>query len=145
MNGMMIDDLVDTGNIVDKAVTAGKLSAALQDLLPNIVHTGVNDADGTGSMELRVHDANNNFITGRFLMRIWIADAEYSEPDAQTGFGAVIGELMREIEANADYEIITGNDGDVTMDINTATDRTVYVMAEIDGRIYTGSIAITGN
>ena len=38
--------------------------------------------------------------------------------------------------------------GGVTNGAETAAglpDKTVYVMAEIDGRIYTGSVAITGN
>ncbi len=141
-------DRVDTVNVVDEAVDAAKLSAALQDLVPNILLTGADDADGTGTMELQVRDADNNNLSHRFLIRVWIADAEYSEPDAQTNFDVVSGpggEIMREIEANADYDVITSATGFVVMSINTATDRTVYVMAEIDGRIYASTLAITGN
>lgn len=138
-------DRVDTVNIVDNAVDAAKLSAAVQDLVPHIVLTGTDDTDGTGSMQVRVHDANNNNLLHQFLIRVWIADAEYSEPDAQDDFSVGLGEVIREIEADADYEVITGSAGVIDMEIDVATDRTVYVMAEIDGRVYTGSIAITGN
>lgn len=145
--GMMVDDLVDTGNIVDNAITAAKLSAALQDLVPNIALNGSDNTDGTGGMTLQVRDANNNNIAQRFLVRIWIADAEYSEPDAQTDFSVASGEELRELEANADYELITTSSGAAIMDINVTiapdATKTVYVMAELDGRIYTGSVEIT--
>ena len=86
-----------------------------------------------------------NSLTTRANLRVWIADAEYSEPDAQTDFSVTTGEQLREIEANADYEVITDATGLAVMNIDAATDKTVYVMAEIDGRIFTGSVAITGN
>ena len=111
----------------------------------NILLTGTNDTDGTGSMALQVRDAANNALSQRFLIRVWIAAAEFSEPDAQTDFSVSTGEEMRELEANADYEVISDASGVVDMNINLVGDTTIYVMAELDGRIYTGSIAITGN
>ena len=124
---------------------AAGLAAALQDLVPYLALAGTDDADGTGSMDIQVKDAAGNNLEQRFLIRTWIADAEYSEPDAQTDFSVTYGEMLREIEADADYEVLTDSVGAVTMNIDTAADKTVYVMAEIDGRIYTGSVAITGN
>lgn len=127
------------------SVLTGITAASLQDSVPNINLSGTDDADGTGYMELQVRDAGNNSLAQRFLIRVWIADAEYSEPDAQTDFSVTTGEEMRELETDADYEVISDAAGYVKMNIDTATNKTVYVMAEIDGRIYTGSVAITGN
>ncbi len=147
MAGMMVDDRVDTVNIVDNAVDDAKLSAAIQDLVSNILLAGTDNEDGTGSMAIQVRDADNNNLSHRFLICVWIADAEYSEPDAQTDFSVGTGEEMREIEANADYEVITNGAGLVVMNINVTiapdTTKTVYVMADLDGRIYTGTIEIT--
>lgn len=140
-------DRVDTVNIVDEAVDDAKLASALQNLVPNLVLTGTNGEDGTGSMAVQVRDANNNSLSVRLLIRIWIADVEYSEPDAQTDFSVNTGEEMREIEANADYEVITGAAGLVVMNINVTiapdATKTVYVMAELDGRVYAETVEIT--
>ena len=121
------------------------LAEAVQDLMPNLLLTGADDGDGTGTMTIQVRDAADNNLAQRFCVRAWIADAEYSEPDAQTDFSVTTGEQLRELEADADYEAISDANGTLVMDIDTTTDKTVYVMAEVDGRIYTGSVAITGN
>ena len=124
---------------------AAGLASALQDVVPNLNLTGTDDADGTGSMLIQVRDAANNNLEQFFLIRTWIADADMSEPDAQTDFSVTYGEMLREIEADADYEVITNSSGNCTMNIDTAGDKTVYVMAEIDGRICSQGVAITGN
>ena len=121
------------------------LQDVVQDLIPKLSLTGNDDADGTGTMTIQALDAAGNSLAQRFLARVWIADAEYSEPDGQTDFSVTTGEQMREVEADADYEVIADATGQIVMDIDTATDKTVYVMAAIDGRIWTGSVAITGN
>jgi len=145
-----VDDstLEISGDVVrakDGGMTIAKLAAAVQDLMPNLNLTGQNDGDGTGTMTIQARDAANNNLAERFRVRAWIADAQWSEPDAQTDFSVTTGEQLRELEANADYEVISDANGTVVMNIDTAADKTVYVMAEIDGRICTGSVAITGN
>jgi len=139
------DDGSENLRIADGGVTAAKLASAVQDVVPYLALSGTDDTDGTGTMDIQAKDAAGNDLAERFLIRVWIADAEFSEPDAQTDFSVTTGEQMREIEADADYEAIADATGLVTMNIDTAGDKTVYVMAEIDGRIYTGSVAITGN
>lgn len=136
-------DAVETLKIKDANVTVAKLSAALQDMIPNIVITGTDDEDGTGYATLDIEDAAGNALSQRFLVRVWVADAEFSEPDAQTGFTVDTGELMKAIEANADLEVISDEFGQIIMDINTGGAKTVYVMAELDGRVYSGTVTIT--
>jgi hypothetical protein len=111
--------------------------------MPNILLTGTDDGDGTGTMAIQVRDAANNNLAQRFLVRIWIADAEFSEPDPQTDFSVLAGEQMRELEADADYEVITDANGAANMNIDAGGAKTVYVMAEIDGRIYRAQLNIT--
>ena len=122
---------------------AAGVASALQDLIPQISLSGTDDEDGTGTMDIQVQDAAGNDLAQRFLIRTWIADAEFSEPDAQTDYSVTTGEQMRELEANADYEVISDATGLVTMNIDAGGAKTVYVMAELDGRIYSQSLAIT--
>ena len=72
----------------------------------------------------------------RFLIRTWIANADLSEPDAQTNFSVSTGELMNTIEANADLEVITNSVGIAVVSIETSGATTVYIMAETNGKIY---------
>ena len=114
------------------------------DLVPTLSLSGTDDTDGTGSMDIQALDAAGNNLAQRFLARVWIADAAYSEPDPQTGFTVATGEQMRQIEANADLEVISDAAGLISMDIDAGGAKTVHVMAEVDGRIWTASQAITG-
>ena len=125
---------------IDIIVVAG----VQQGLVPVIRLTAQDDADGTGKMALHVQDAAGNDLAGRFRIRTWIGTAAYGAPAAQTDFSVADGTELQEVEANADYEVISDAAGLVDMDI-TAADGTYHVMAEVDGRIYSGSIAITGN
>ena len=100
---------------------------------------------GTGYAAIQVVDAAGNAVAQRFCVRTWISTTEYGAPVAQTDFSVGAGTELREVLANGDYEAISDATGVVEMDANTAVDGTYYVMAEVDGRIYSGSIAITGN
>ena len=142
-------DRVDTVNIVDDAVTAAKLSASLNALISVVGGFSIgDDGDGTASGGFNLRGPDGTTVTERFLCRAWVADAEFSEPDAQTAFTVTTGEQMRVIEANADLEIITDNSGAVAVSIDTgiAPDGTksIWVMVEVNGRVYSsGEIAVT--
>jgi len=145
ISGAEAETLSDGSNADSLHVHAvAGLASAVQDAIPNLNLTGADDGDGTGSCTIQARDAANNNLAQRFLVRTWIADAEYSEPDPQTGYTVTTGELMRQIEANADHEVISDASGTIVMDINAGGAKTVYVMAEVDGRIYSsGAINIT--
>jgi len=121
------------------------LQAAVQDLMPTITLTGADDADGTGTMSIQIKDAAGNALAQRFRVRCWLGTADVGAPVADTDFSVTTGTELGEIVANADYEAISDATGLVVMNINVAVDGTYYVMAEVDGRIYSGSVAITGN
>lgn len=120
------------------------LGALADALVPKLTITGVNDSDGTGSATIQVKDFAGNNNLQRFVIHTWIADAEFSEPDAQTDFSVTTGEQLYEVEANADYEVISDANGVVAMNIDAGGAKSVYVMAQIDGRIWSsGEIEIT--
>lgn len=138
------DDLTDRRGRAFLGLLTGISPATLQDGAPTLTLTGADDGDGTGSVTLQVQDAGGNNLAERCLVRTWIADAEYSEPDAQTDYSVTTGEQHRQIEADADYEVISDATGQVVMNIDAGGAKSVYCMAEIDGRIYSsGEIAIT--
>ena len=144
ISGAEAETLSDGSNADSLHVhAAAGLESAVQDLVPTLSLSGTDDADGTGSMDIQAKDAAGNNLAQRMLARVWIADAAYSEPDAQTGFTVATGELMRQIEAHADHEVISDATGLISMDIDAGGAKTVHVMAAIDGRIWTASIAIT--
>lgn len=129
-------------------VTPAKLSAALQDDIPQLTVVGINGADGTGSFLITVNDANGTTITGEgFLIRAWTsgrAGADLGAPVAvATDFSVAQGTEIDEITADADYRVLTSA-GSIEMDVDDGQDGTLYCMAELDGRVYSGSVAITG-
>ncbi len=121
------------------------LQAAVQDLIPTITITSVDEEDGTATVTIQVKDAAGNNLAERFLVRTWLGGAEYGAPMAQTDFSVDIGTEIREIYATADYEVMSDATGRVVMRVEANPDGTYYVMAEVDGRICSGSVAITGN
>lgn len=78
---------------------------------------------------------------GRTRLRVWVATADYGQPSADGNTVAVTtGTLLRELQAHADYEIISDPSGAaaITLTITGAASR--YVLAEHDGRIFSSGL-----
>lgn len=140
----------DYTSVVDDEVTPAKLSAEVNALISVVGGFTIgDDGDGTASGGFNLRGPDGITVTERFLCRAWVADAEFSEPDAQTSFTVTTGEQMGDpIEAAADLQIITDNSGAVAVSIDTgiAPDGTksIWVMVEVNGRVYSsGEIAVT--
>jgi len=70
-------------------------------------------------------------------LRVWIATSDYGAPNASGNTVAVsTGTTLREITANADYEIITGASGTAAIDVTVSGAASRYIMVETDGRIF---------
>lgn len=123
----------------------GGLQDAVRDLMPTLFLTDTDDGDGTGTMAIQVQDADGNNLAQRFRVRCWLSTGDYGAPVADTDFSVITGTELREITANADYEVISDASGLVLMNIDTVANGNYYVMAEVDGRIYRATITITGN
>jgi len=138
-----LTDSIVAGDLAVGAVLAKNLEAALQAIIPKLSLTGTNDADNTGSVSIQVQNANGLSLSQRFLMRVWISSSDFGNPVAQTDFSVTTGSQQQELTADAYYEVISDSNGVVAMNIDAGSAKTVYVMAEINGRIYSVSIAIT--
>lgn len=136
--------LANTGavTIANNAVTDAKVSSALQDSIPQITVSGVDNTDGTGTFTVQVKDAAGNNLEEYFKVNVWRAASAYAAPAAATGFATASGTLKRTLTANADLEVITTSAGAATFTVTDAGAH--HVMAEIDGRIYTGTVTVTG-
>lgn len=120
---------------------AAGLAEALQDAIPSLAFEGLDGEDGTGEMAIQVVDADNNNLAERFRVRVWRSSTQFGAPEAITDFSIVSGAELREIVADADYELITDADGFALMRLED--DGTHWVMAEVDGRVYSASVIVT--
>ena len=126
-------------------VGAANLNDAMQDAIPYLLVTVTNDADGTGSASIQVKDAAGNDLAVAVLIHVWIGAADLAVPEAQTDFSVVDGIEWEEITANADYTVLTVGEAVMNIETDVAPDGSlpIYVMAEIGGRIYSGTATIT--
>lgn len=76
-------------------------------------------------------------LTGRNRLRVWVAAADFGSPSAAGHTAAVTaGTVLREVVANADYEVITAADGAAALTVTLSGAGSRYVLAESDGRIF---------
>jgi hypothetical protein len=120
------------------------LAVAVRAQMPDLDIDTTDDADGTGSVSIQIADpGTGDPLATRARVRVWIGTAEYGAPVAATDFSVVTGTQLREIAANADYEVISDATGLVEMNIVAAAGA-YYVMAEVNGAIYEAVVDITG-
>lgn len=118
-------------------VLTGLSAAAMQDLLPNLNVTAGAEVAHVRAVTVQLRDGGNNALAARGRFRLWIAATEYAAPSATDNTVAITtGAQLRELTANADYEVISDAAGTVVFNLTVAGTVTRYVMAELDGRIY---------
>ncbi len=119
----------------------GKIGAAsLQDGLADLVTTvsvtfGAEVVDVI-SVYAQVKDAAGNDLAAKFLVRMWVSEIDFGAP-SDTGHTAwPEGGVQRVIQANADFELLSDASGKAALAVMLVGSGSRYVMAEIDGRIY---------
>jgi hypothetical protein len=121
------------------------LDADVRGLMPVLVMEATDDEDGTGTVSIQAcYPYAGGPMPATYRVRVWIAASLYGAPAAQTDFSILTGTQLREIAANADYEVISDATGLAVMNV-VAGNGTYYVMAEVDGAIYPIELPITGN
>lgn len=118
---------------------------ALADAVPT-VHLTVGDEDSNEiSVTAQVRDVQGNDLAGRFLLRVWLADAANGGLCATAPNGGVTistGTTLETITANKYYLVITDADGTAVIDVSDTGTPTLYVHVELDGVVY-ASDAVT--
>lgn len=116
----------------------------MQDLIPTLTISSVDNLDESATFTIQVKDAAGNNLAQRFSVNAWVSSSEYGGPAAETSWTTDTGTLIHAFAANAHYSIISDANGvvEVTIAVNSAPE-SVWLMAEFDGRIYTGIQAVT--
>lgn len=123
------------------------LEASAKALVPMISLTAVDNSDGTATITAQMVDAEDNPIAAEHLVRIWTSNGELGEPIAVgTAFDQVpsYGAEIREIAAEADYEVISNSSGQVRRTLAVSADGTYWVTAAVGPHLGSTSVAITG-
>jgi len=124
------------------ALTAG-LANSLIAKAPSLSITAAAEAGDVRAVTVALLDAAGAPLAARARVRLWIATADFGAPSAAGNTVALTtGTQLRELTANGDYEVISSAAGVVAFNLTVAGDATRYVLAELDGRIYSsGAIA----
>jgi len=115
-------------------------AAATQSFVPNLNITAGAESADKRTITVQARDAADNNLAERFLVRVWIAAANFGAPDATGNTVAVETGTTYETEtANAAYKVISDGSGTVAIGVTISGAASRCIMAEIDGRIYSSS------
>jgi hypothetical protein len=123
--------------VADNGVAVGQLAAAVQDLIPNLTITAGAEVADKRTITVQARDAANNNLAQRFMMTVWISTVEYGMPDS-TNTTAIVetGAIYAPHETDVGFDVISDANGRVAIGFTIIGAATRYIMAEVDGRIY---------
>ena len=134
-------DLTDYRGRALLQVLHGIAAADLQDLMPNLEVTFGAEGSHVRAICLQARDAGNNNLAARVKARFWIATADFGAPSATDNTVAITtGAQLQEIVADADYEVISDATGKIVFNLTVSGTANRYVLAELDGRIYSSGV-----
>ncbi len=117
-----------------------------QELVSTLDVTGEDNNDGTGTIAIQAKDSIGANLSKHFLVRLWTGATDFGIPEARGTLSITTGTLLRTLTANADCEVLSNNAGLIVMTVSVDPQQCpkwVYVMAEINGRVYSVGIEIT--
>jgi hypothetical protein len=118
------------------AVSASRLHADLREAIPSVAISAGAESGNTRTVTLQLTDATGANLAHRARLRVWLAETEYAAPSATGNTVAVTaGTLLRQLTADADYELVTAADGSVVLNVTVSGAASRYVMGEVDGRV----------
>jgi hypothetical protein len=131
--------------IADSTVSAAKLSAALQDLVPHCsIQVGQEVSDHI-DVTVQLEDAAGNNLAHQSVLRLWLGDTTKggecsSAPSG--GMAVQTGTLLSTVTAAKHVLVISDGNGTVVLRVTDSGTPTYHLMVEFDGKIYASS-AIT--
>ena len=131
--------------IADNAVSAAKLSATLQDLMPNCsIQVGQEVSDHI-DVTVQLKDAAGNNLAQESVLRLWLGDtANGGECSSAPSGGMALqtGTLLATVTTNKHVLAISDGNGTVVLRLTDTGTPTYHLLVESDGKISNGS-AIT--
>jgi hypothetical protein len=117
-------------------VTPARLDSDLRSAVPSVAISAGDESGDTRTVTMQLTDAAGDDLAARAKLRVWLAETEFAPPSATGNALAVTGgTVLRELTANADYELLTAADGSAGIDVTVTGAASRYVMAEVDGRV----------
>ena len=131
------DDITDYRGRALLQLLDGLGPAERQDLMPNLYITAAAESGDDRQITFQARDAGNNNLAQRVLVRLWIATSDYGAPSAAGNTVALdTGTIIETVTANAYYLIESDAAGKVQVTVTVAGAASRYILAEIDGRVY---------
>lgn len=89
------------------------------------------------TITIQVVDYAASAMSGRYLIDIWTATADYGAPSASlTTIALVTGTQVHEFLANGRYQYLTDSTGKIAFTVAVVGAATRYVLAENAGKVY---------
>lgn len=114
------------------------LPANVVDCIPDLNVTFGAEAADEITVTIQARDGADNSLAERLLVRVWVSTTDFGAADATGNTVSVdTGTAMGVNDsANEYYEVISDASGTVEIGITVSGAATRYVMAELDGRVY---------
>lgn len=132
-------DITDLRGRALFAVQAGLSPAVAAELTERVL--GVEISAGAEAADVRritvqLTDAAGNNLADRAAVRVWVSASDFGGPSS-TGHtvALVTGTSLTTILSNADYRLLTDATGAIELDVTAAGAGSLYVMAEVGGRV----------
>jgi len=126
------------------SVLDGMSAGDVQDSLPLLTMTGVDSAGGAGTMTIQLTDLGGNELAQRTIVRTWLnLTAEFGAPGTTTDYSVSTGTQIEEVTANGQYVVQSDATGEIVMAINAGGADTVYLQAEVNGKVYAETLIIS--
>lgn len=142
-NEHLATDIITGDEIADDAVSSEHLDDGLQDSLPTLALSAVDGTNGTAAVTIQVKDADGNDLAQVSKVHVWTDDTEFGAPTAITGLTAATGTVISSLTANADLLVVSDATGEIVLTANNAGAGTIYIMAEVNGKVYSLEVVIT--
>ena len=128
---------------ITNSVALVDLTAAVKQLLPKVSITNADSTGGVGTSTIQVQDNDGNSISNEYVVHVWVSNTDLGEPHPMTtSFLPTTGVLISTLQANADTIVQSDANGKIVMSVQDGAG-TVYVMASINGLVFSAVLDIT--
>lgn len=129
----------DQLELIPSGVASGTVGA------PSVTVANAGTPNGNATITIQAKDLSGANIAARCLVHVWFAATAYAAPADLGTLTASTGTILKEDTDDALATCVTDANGTLVLTLDTASDGTVHAMAEVGGKVGTGSAAITGN
>lgn len=128
------------------SISSTQLASVPRKKMPGLSIEAAAQAGQVRAITCTVKDLANSSWAYNGRLQVWIGSADMGAPAAvaDTIDNVAAGAIIETITANQHYQFITNASGVLTFDLTINAGGTAYVMAEIDGRVYSLEVEITG-